>query len=233
MSGFALSFKLQPDSAFVRGNDFAARRLTYNREVCFELARSQRARAGLERFFVDQSRKNDFSLSGAVARSDHLDQSGKHGRDAAFGVASATAIKTIALKLRREHRARRANGIHVRRQNDSTLRLRRRPITCNEIGARWLHLPELGIQTAARRYGGQEFRHALLARVRVIGRKERRVNARQRDQFPQQLFRFRHFAVVRAASFPVSPCKSCNYLTVCWNHSIKSEMPASILIPGV
>ena len=68
--GFAMCFKLQPDCAFVGGDDFAAGRFANDCEVCLEFARGERAGTRLQGLFVYQTRKNDFSTCWALARFD-------------------------------------------------------------------------------------------------------------------------------------------------------------------
>jgi hypothetical protein len=187
VGGFAARFELQPDVAFVRGDDLVAGRLADDGEIRLQPAFGERAGTGLGVFFIHQSGEDDFGLLRALAGFRNPAQRREHGRDGAFGVAGAAAEQPIAFTARDElvfvHGR---DGVQVRREQNGLGDPALWPEPGEEIDAARQHFLEFDFQAGARGGDGDKIGHTRFAGAGVPGGQKGRINAGQRDQFGEQ-----------------------------------------------
>ena len=168
MRCFAAPLQLQPQIAFVRRDDLQLSRLADNREIGLESFGHQRARTALPVFLVHQTGEHNFGLSGPSLGSGKFSQRGQQRGHAAFGIARAPTVQTAMLFPRSKNFRRfAADGVQVRRQQDSLTRLAPRSKPGKQIGAMGKNLLRFHVQSGARGDGGEKIGHALLARARI------------------------------------------------------------------
>ena len=152
----------------------------------------ERARTGLRVFLVNQSGENDFRFERARFYIRQFAQRGEHGGDGTFRVARAATVKFSIFALRNEFRSVRADGVQMRREQNSLFYFISRQKSRNEIETIRQDFLKFHFQSGARGDGGEKIRDALFTGVWVARRQKGRVHARQRDEFGQKFFRARH-----------------------------------------
>src|SRR5215475_12133746 len=97
MSCLAAGFQLEPQIAFVRGDDLQACRLSDDDEVCAQTVLCRQARSALPAFLVHETQKEDFSFFRTSWATCYCQQCRQHDGHAAFGITSAASINAPAL----------------------------------------------------------------------------------------------------------------------------------------
>ena len=93
VGGEALGFELEPEIAFVGGDDLQTGGFADDGEIGLEAGIGQCARTALGSFLVHEAGKNDFGFGGALPGAGEFANRGEHGGDGAFGVARAASVE--------------------------------------------------------------------------------------------------------------------------------------------
>ena len=119
MRGLAAGLKLQPQTAFVRSDYLAARRLTDDREIRLDAAGRQRARAGLSILFVHQTGEDNFGFGGPPLGLRKFAERSEHRGNGTFGVARPTSEEASVNFSRSKLRCGAVDGVEMRRKQDA------------------------------------------------------------------------------------------------------------------
>ncbi len=195
VGGFSASLQPKPQAAFVGGDDLQAGRFADDGQVRLATAGGQRARTGLGVFLIHQPGENNFRRGGPASAAGQAVQGREHGGNRAFGVASAPAINAAIGGLRNKLLRRNSvHGIEMRSQQEPSFGFAPGRQSRQHIGSSRQNFLKTNIQTHPSRLGGNELRHPAFPGAWMVGGQKGRVDARQSDQFAQQLFGVRHLS---------------------------------------
>jgi hypothetical protein len=179
------SFDNHPKVTFVSSDGLEAGRFAYDRNIGFQPAAGQRARAGLRIFFIYKPGEKNFGLCRARRLASQFAKRSHHRSHRTFGVAGAAAKKPAIFLARSEKVVGCVDSIQMRGEHDSMLRFGARREASEEIRAPWQDGLQFDIQSRLRSRRGQKINHPLLAGARVIRRHKGRIDARERNEFAQ------------------------------------------------